>query len=220
MNNTQEIAQWIVDNCICIDTETTGLGENDVVVEIAAIQIGTGRVLVDTVVKPIWLTDPKAEETHGITWEEQEGGQDFKKVLDQLHGKSKFGPDVFTAFNLQFDERLIRQTMFRLGEPFPPLNEYATKVRAMYAEKDTESKKPEKLRVTEVPETICIMELANRHFAKDHAEWDNENSRFRRLSLAKCCEIAGVEFTGTAHRALADARAAADLVIAIAEGRC
>lgn len=196
MKNTREIAQWIVDNCICIDTETTGLGENDVVVEIAAIRIKTGEVLVDTVVKPNWLTNPAAEKTHGITWEEQMRGDDFGVVLARLQFQNN-GSEFYTAFNLVFDERLIRQTGFRyLAEPdhcapFP---------------------KPDGI--------ICIMELANRHFAKDHAEWDNENSRFRRLSLAKCCEIAGVEFTGAAHRALADARAAADLVIAIAEGRC
>lgn len=195
MNNTREIAQWIVDNCICIDTETTGLGENDVVVEIAAIRIKTGEVLVNDVVKPNWITNRFAEATHGITWEEQTNGEYFGDVLETLHLKNS-GDEFYTAFNLVFDERLIRQTAFRLPgilmcPPFP---------------------KPDGI--------ICIMELANRHFAKYHAEWDNENSRFRRLSLAKCCEIAGIEFTGTAHRALADARAAADLVIAIAEGRC
>ena len=196
MNNTREIARWIVDNCICIDTETTGLGENDVVVEIAAIRIKTGEVLVDTVVKPNWITNRFAEATHGITWEEQMRGDDFGVVLENLHLKNH-GDEFYAAFNLVFDERLIRQTGFRyLAEP-----DHC----APFAKPDG---------------IVCIMELANRHFAKDHAEWDNENSRFRRLSLAKCCEIAGVEFTGTAHRALADARAAADLVIAIAEGRC
>lgn len=195
MHNTREIAQWIIDNCICIDTETTGLGENDVVVEIAAIRIKTGEVLVNDVVKPNWITNRFAEATHGITWEEQMRGVAFVEVLAKLEDPI-YSRLFFTAFNLSFDERLIRQTAFRLPgilmcPPFP---------------------KPDGI--------ICIMELANRHFAKDHAEWDNENSRFRRLSLAKCCEIAGVEFTGTAHRALADARAAADLVIAIAEGRC
>ena len=196
MNNTRAIAQWIVDKCICIDTETTGLGENDVVVEIAAIRIKTGEVLVDTVVKPNWLTNPAAEKTHGITWEEQMSGGDFGVAIKNLNLKNN-GSEFYTAFNLVFDERLIRQTAFRyFAEP---------EICAPFNKPDG---------------TVCIMELANRHFAKDHAEWDNENSRFRRLSLAKCCEIAGIEFTGTAHRALADARAAADLVIAIAEGRC
>lgn len=196
MNNTREIAQWIIDNCICIDTETTGLGENDVVVEIAAIRIKTGEVLVNDIVKPNWITNRFVEATHGITWEEQMLGEEFGEVMAKLHDPI-YSRLFLTAFNLVFDERLIRQTGFRyLAEP-----DHC----APFAKPDG---------------IVCIMELANRHFAKDHAEWDNENSRFRRLSLAKCCEIAGVEFTGTAHRALADARAAADLVIAIAEGRC
>ena len=200
MNNTREIAQWIVDNCICIDTETTGLGENDVVVEIAAIRIKTGEVLVNDVIERLWVTNPAAEKTHGITWEDQKEGVSFESVIKPLTHGMQWGRECFTAFNLQFDERLVRQTGFRSGIEIMPF-----KVREAAAN---------------APASICIMELANRHFAKDHAEWDSENSRFRRLSLAKCCEIAGVEFTGTAHRALADARAAADLVIAIAEGRC
>lgn len=195
MNNTKEIAQWIVDNCVSIDTETTGLGENDVVIELAAIRIKTGEVLVNELIKPNWITNQFAEATHGITWEEQIRGEEFGVVLENLDLKNN-GSEFLTAFNLVFDERLIRQTGFRYlagldyCAPFP---------------------KPDGI--------ICIMELANRHFAKDYAEWDSEQSRFRRLSLARCCEIAGIEFEGQAHRALADAKAAADLVTAIAEGR-
>jgi DNA polymerase-3 subunit epsilon len=195
MKNTKAIAQWIVDNCIVIDTETTGLGENDVVIELAAIRIKTGEVLVNELIKPNWITNQFAEATHGITWEEQIRGEEFGVVLENLDLKNN-GSEFLTAFNLVFDERLIRQTGFRYlagldyCAPFP---------------------KPDGI--------ICIMELANRHFAKDYAEWDSEQSRFRRLSLARCCEIAGIEIQCQAHRAFADAKAAADLVTAIAEGR-
>lgn len=196
MNNTQEIAQFIVDNCICIDTETTGLGENDVVIELAAIRIKTGEVLVDELIKPEWLISPAAEKVHGISHDEaQNQGVNFGKAWDSLSLKSYGDGEYITAFNLVFDERLVRQTDYRVlnPSPIPPFP------------------KPDGI--------ICIMELANRHFAKDYAEWDSEQSRFRRLSLARCCEIAGIEFEGQAHRALSDAKAAADLVTAIAEGR-
>lgn len=196
MNNTQEIAQFIVDNCIVIDTETTGLGENDVVIELAAIRIKTGEVLVDELIKPEWLISPAAEKVHGISHDEaQNQGVNFGKAWDSLGLKSYGDGEYITAFNLVFDERLVRQTDYRVLNPssIPPFP------------------KPDGI--------ICIMELANRHFAKDHAEWDSEQSRFRRLSLARCCEIAGIEFEGQAHRALSDAKAAADLVTAIAEGR-
>ena len=220
MKNTQEIAQWIVDSCICIDTETTGLGENDVVIELAAIRIKTGEVLVDELVKPKWITHPQAAATHGITWEQQTCGGDLTQLFDKLFHSSRWAAEAFTAFNLNFDERMIRQTLFRSGIEAPPINEYAKKVREKHHSDKPIDKSQTRFRSTRFPDdSICIMELANRHFAKDHAKWDSEQSRFRRLSLARCCEIAGIEFEGQAHRAFADAKAAADLVTAIAEGR-
>jgi len=56
-----------------------------------------------------------------------------------------------------------------------------------------------------------IMELANRHFI-DHAIWDTERSQFKRLSLARCCEIAGITYQGNAHRAIVDCHAMMDLL--------
>ena len=53
-------------------------------------------------------------------------------------------------------------------------------------------------------ERSCIMELANRYFY-EHLEWDHEKSCFKRLSLERCLEIAGIDREGTAHRALSDA---------------
>ena len=219
MHNTQEIAQWIVDNCIVIDTETTGLGENDVVIELAAIRIKTGEVLVNSVVKPKWISHPQATAIHGITWEQQICGGDLTRLIDDLFYSSKWAAEAFTAFNLNFDERMIRQTLFRSGVEAPPINEYAKKVREKHHSDKPIDKSQTRFRSTRFPDdSICIMELANRHFAKDHAEWDAEQSRFRRLSLARCCEIAGIEFKGQPHRALSDAKAAADLVTAIANG--
>lgn len=189
-NNTREIAQWIVDNCVVLDTETTGLGENDAVIELAAVRIRTGEVLVNTLINPEWLISPGAQKIHQIQLYELVDAPFFPDVWDQL--QSEVGTfEFYTAFNLVFDERLIRQTAFKSGATVMPFDR---------------------------PGLICIMELANRHFAKDYAEWNEEKSCFRRLSLARCCEIAGVEFDGRAHRALADAKAAAELVKAIAEG--
>lgn len=56
-----------------------------------------------------------------------------------------------------------------------------------------------------------IMELANIHFVR-YAEWDTNQSKFKRLSLAKCCEIAGIEYKGSAHRAVVDCHAILDLL--------
>lgn len=65
--------------------------------------------------------------------------------------------------------------------------------------------------------SICVMELANRYFS-DHLKWDTEKSQFKRLSLKSCMAIAGLAYQGTAHRALADALAASDLLNHMAKG--
>lgn len=57
----------------------------------------------------------------------------------------------------------------------------------------------------------CTMELANRFFA-DELEWDSANSRFKRLSLERCMELAGIQREGKAHRALSDVLATVDLL--------
>lgn len=91
-------------------------------------------------------------------------------------------------FNAIFDERMLNQTCTAHGLSQPVKHQ-----------------------------TIDIMELANRHF-HEHLEWDQEQSKFKRLSLAKCCEIAGIKFQGEAHRAIVDCHATLDLLKFIASG--
>ena len=62
------------------------------------------------------------------------------------------------------------------------------------------------------------MELVNRHFI-DHVLWDAEKSCFKRLSLARACEIAGIKYQGQAHRAIVDCHATLDLLKFIAFGK-
>ncbi len=182
-------AKKILECGIIIDTETTGLGENDTVVELAALRASDGVVLVNSLTAPRSVMQKAAEKTHGISEYEAFSAQPFFNVwndLDVLDG------EYFTSFNRGFDERLVRQSLFLSGFTGWPWN---------------------------VPDKIfCIMELANRYFS-EHLEWDSERSKFKRLSLARCLEIAGIEFKGDPHRALTDAIAARDLLIHIAEGR-
>ncbi|PHS63795.1 MAG: hypothetical protein COB09_11185 [Thalassobium sp.] len=183
-------AQKILECGIIIDTETTGLGENDTVVELAAVRASDGVVLVNSLTAPKSIMQKAAEKTHGISEYKALSARPFWKVWDELDGKIVDG-EYFTSFNRGFDERLVRQSLFLCGFTGWPWN---------------------------VPDKVfCIMGLANRYFA-EHLEWDSERSQFKRLSLARCLEIAGIEFKGDPHRALTDAIAARDLLIYIAEG--
>ncbi len=190
--STQDHAQYIIDNCIVIDTETTGLNDNDVAIELAAVDAKTGAKIIDTLIRCDWGEIPEAAyNVHGIGIKELRGAPAPAAVIAVLTHAADCCEKQLTAFNMHFDNRILKQTSplssFRLDHLFGA--------------------------------HLCVMELANRHFAKDHAKWKPESSQFSRLSLAKCCEIAGVEFKGKAHRAMADVRATIDLLHFIANDR-
>ncbi len=184
--NTQQMAQSILKtNPVFLDTETTGLGEDDQIIEISVINT-QGRVMIDKLVKTQKECHPKALETHGISPEKiAEFGYDWTLIQPVL--LSIFGCYPVAIFNASFDLRLIKQTCAEHGLPVPDCVH------------------------------IDVMELANRHFNR-HAIWDKERSQFRRLSLARCCELAGVEFEGKAHRALSDSKVTLALLQAMAAG--
>ena len=50
-----------------LDTETTGIGHGHQIVEIAVKDGLTGKVLLDTLVRPTRDIDPKAQAVHGIS---------------------------------------------------------------------------------------------------------------------------------------------------------
>ena len=190
--STQDHAQYIIDNCIVIDTETTGLDENDVAIELAAIDAKTGQSLINTLIKCDWGEIPKeAYNVHGIGIKELRNAPSQPAVIGMLTQAAYNQNKHLTAFNMHFDNRILKQTSplsgFRLDHLFGA--------------------------------HLCVMELANRHFVKDHGVWKHGHSQFGRLSLAKCCEIAGIEFKGKAHRAMADALATVDLLHYIANDR-
>lgn len=204
MNKQQtiEAAQWVRDNCLVIDTETTGLGENDTIVELAAVCPTDRVVVLNVLVRPLSPMSAGAEKTHGISMvDAQYSGTSAPRTINHLLVQRQRRNRVLglASFNWQFDARMILQTAFR-------------SVRT-----DTISLAGS-LTAPTTGQTQCVMELANRYL-HEHLEWDSEQAKFRRLSLEKCLQITGIQREGTAHRALSDALAAADLLNFIAEGR-
>jgi DNA polymerase III epsilon subunit-like protein len=184
--NTQQIAKQILElDPIILDTETTGLDDNDQIIEIAAITV-SGQPLLNTLVKANKDSHPIALQTHGISREITDlKGREWSDVLADLNAIFECHP--MCAYNEVFDTRMITQTC-------------------------KAHKTDQPLHTTQ----FDIMELANRHFI-EHTIWCNERSQFKRLSLAKCCEIAGIEFQGNAHRAIVDCHATLDLLKFMAE---
>lgn len=102
-----------------LDTETTGLGEKDVIIQLAAIDID-GNVLVDSLVKPKKRKSisKEATEIHGITTRKLQNAPHFADVfydlIPYLDGKRRF-----LIYNFDFDTRLIIQTLIEDEISYP-----------------------------------------------------------------------------------------------------
>lgn len=101
-------------NFVVLDTETTGLGNEAEICQIAIID-ADGKTLLDTLVKPKRSIPTDATKIHGITNDMVKGARDWLNTNEQvwqiLHGR-----DVIT-YNASYDFRLIEQSE-KACEPF------------------------------------------------------------------------------------------------------
>lgn len=100
---------------IVIDTETTGMGEEDQVIELAAISqdIPGGRY--HFMVRPSVPVHVEARATHHISPRQLECCADAAAWRETLDNMMLLGPVVF--HNAEFDKRLIRQTWADIALP-------------------------------------------------------------------------------------------------------
>ena len=96
---------WIDHNALLIDTETTGLDWGSEIVEISIIDIRTGEILLNTLVRPV---NPITDETiaiHGITNEMVAEAPLFSdiagKITELLSGR------IVVAYNVAFDKKML-----------------------------------------------------------------------------------------------------------------
>ncbi len=100
---------------LTLDTETTGLGPYDVVVEIALVA-SHGEVLADTLTAPGRPTHRNATQVHGIGAEQLAEAPSWPSVWPDLQSHLR-QVDTVLAWNAAFDLRLIRQTCDRHNLP-------------------------------------------------------------------------------------------------------
>jgi DNA polymerase-3 subunit epsilon len=95
---------------VYLDTETTGTGPNDNILEIAVID-NDGAVLVDTLVKPVGAIHPDALRIHGIhdamLVEAPRWGEVWTEVGRVLTGR------LVGIYNAEFDLRMMQQSHTR-----------------------------------------------------------------------------------------------------------
>lgn len=99
--------EWINKNPVYLDTETTGVGPGDIVVEIAVVN-QDGSTLVNSLINTPREIPLQAVKIHGIT----------RKMTESAPAWNSFWPEVEAVlsgrpvgmYNAEFDLKLIRQT--------------------------------------------------------------------------------------------------------------
>ena len=102
--------EWVNRDPIFLDTETTGLTNNDTVIELAIVDY-QGDVLFDQLIKPAGKIAPEASRVHNITAE----------MVQQAPRWDSLWPDIeailegrtVVIYNVDFDLRLMKQTHMR-----------------------------------------------------------------------------------------------------------
>ena len=106
---------------VILDTETTGLGNSDEIIEMAIIT-PTGECLLNERFLPSCSVGKSATSVHGITKKDLLNCQTFSEAspkIEQAIGKKKI-----ITYNSKFDARLYAQTMKNERNGFVPKGEW------------------------------------------------------------------------------------------------
>lgn len=101
-----------------LDTETTGLDERAEIVDIAIVD-GAGRVLLNTLVRPVEPIPPDATRIHGITNQMVARARTWDQVAP-LVNRLIAGASRVVVYNADFDTRIMRQCNARYRLPDQP----------------------------------------------------------------------------------------------------
>ena len=96
----------MIKGALIIDTETTGLGKADEIVEVACVDI-EGRVLLNTLVRPSVPMQEDARAVNGITDEELLEAPTIEDLVPEL--LATFSDCLVLGWHFAFDRRLLRQ---------------------------------------------------------------------------------------------------------------
>jgi DNA polymerase III subunit epsilon len=92
---------------LVLDTETTGLGPDDEICELAIIT-ANGEMMFDELIKPNKLISQAASDVHGITQAMVENSRSWLAYHD--HVKDILQGNIVVTYNATFDRKLLHQT--------------------------------------------------------------------------------------------------------------
>lgn len=126
-------ADWIATDPVFLDTETTGLGDDVEVCDVAVVDLD-GDVVFETLVKPMRPISSTAEAIHHITNDMVQDAPTFDRVLPILVSVLK--DRLVVIYNEQFDLRVMTQSAMAAAVPILDWSELLASACAMrvYAE--------------------------------------------------------------------------------------
>jgi DNA polymerase-3 subunit epsilon len=104
---------WLAENPLFLDTETTGLGTNAQIIELALAD-AAGHVHFETRMKPTVPIESGAFAVHGIDDAALASAPTWPEVAHQV--KELVAGRLVVIFNAEFDSRMMRQTCSAFGE--------------------------------------------------------------------------------------------------------
>jgi len=110
-SDREEAANWarklLADDFVILDSETTGLGGDDQIVQLAVID-KTGAPLLNTFIRPTRPIPAAARSIHGITSEMVADAPTFGDVFNAL--LMAIGGKRCVIYNVDYDRRLLHQS--------------------------------------------------------------------------------------------------------------
>ena len=162
---------------VLFDTETTGLDDKAEIVEISCVS-SDGTLLFDILVRPTCSIPDEAQAIHGISDNDLVGAPMLEELLPNIN--SAFSGHFVGSYNLEYDMRLLRQSLTARGYPTP--TDWGSEPGGLF----------------------CVMEL----YAKYWGAWHDYFRSYTWQNLGTALKQCGLTVEGPLHRALSDAQAA------------
>lgn len=113
----------IPSNLIIVDTETSGINKSGEVIEIAAVEYRTGKVVIEGLIQPknidSYKDDSKAGKIHRITREQLLNEPTLPDVWDDISDILYSGRYTPSSFNSDFDAKMVHYSAMLWGLPVP-----------------------------------------------------------------------------------------------------